>query len=82
MKPKMHGWKEGVKSEDLNGFGGVTYKKGDTVRYKRVKTLPNKDGYKMTDYEWHYLDENNYNLVRTTKRIIEGLEKIIEPNKK
>lgn len=82
MKPKQKGWKEGIISEDLKSLGGITHKKGSLVRYKRVKTIKDKDGFKLTDYEWHYIDENNYNLVRTNKLIIEGLEKIIEPYKK
>lgn len=82
MKPKQRGWKEGIISEDLNAYGGGGHKKGSLVRYKRVKSQKDSDGFKLTDYEWHYIDENNYNLVRTTKLIIEGLEKIIEPYRK
>ena len=38
MKPKLKGWKEGVMTEDLIGFG-CKHTKGSTVRYKRYKQL-------------------------------------------
>lgn len=72
MKPKRIGWNEGVMSEDLVGFG-FTHKKGSTVRFKRYKTMEDKYGKVSTKYEWHYMDQNNYNLIRSTRRMIEGL---------
>jgi hypothetical protein len=78
MRPKIRGWKEGIISEDLVGFG-FTHKKGSLVRYKRYKTFADSDGFRLTAYEWHYLDENNRNLIRTTRKIIEGEDFIIEP---
>ena len=78
MRNKLKGWSEGIISRDLISFG-YTHKKGSIVRYKRYKTQPYNDGFKLTQYEWHYLDQNNYNLVRTTERIIEGVEYIKEP---
>ena len=80
MKPKTRGWNEGIISEDLVGLG-YTHKKGSLVRYKRKKTLPDPDGFLLTNYEWHYLDENNYNLIRHFKRMIEGLPNINELKK-
>lgn len=80
MEPKWNGWKEGIISEDLRSIsGGTGHKKGDTVRYRRKKTIPDRDGMRLTEYEWHYMDTNNYNLVRSWERIIEGLPKIREP---
>lgn len=81
MKPKNRGWKEGIISEDLIGFG-YAHRKGSLVRYKRVKTLKDSEDFRLTEYEWHYVDENNYNLIRTNKKIIEGEEKIIEESLK
>lgn len=78
MKPKIRGWKEGIMSQDLNGFG-YTHKKGDIVRYKRVKSQVDSDGFRLTAYEWHYTDTNNFNLIRTIRKTIEGEEIIIEP---
>lgn len=65
MKQKLKGWKEGVLLEDLRGFGH-THKKGDVVRYKRYKN----NGF--TKYQYHVLDQNNYNLLRTSTLKIEG----------
>lgn len=78
MKPKTRGWHEGILSISLtNGFG-VTLEKGSIVRYRRFKSLRDKDGFKLTMYEWHYLNEDNQNLVRTSSRTIEGLPLIKE----
>ena len=77
MKSKWRGWNEGVLSEDLVGFG-FTHKKGSLVRFKRIKN-PTHVGYtRLTEYSWHYLDENNDNLIRTSERIIEGFPYIKE----
>ena len=68
MRPKIRGWKEGVMSEDLVGFGH-THKKGDTVRYKKHRTIDEDTSY--SKYEYHYIDLNNFNLIRTSKFLIE-----------
>jgi len=73
-----HGWKEGVLSEDLHGFSSSILK-GSKVRYKRYKTIKDSDGFRLTEYEWHYMDLRKPNLLRTIKKVIEGEEKIIEP---
>lgn len=78
----MARYKKGIISQDLRCVSGFTHKKGSTVYYQRIKTVPDRHGFKLTDYEWYYLDENQKNLVRTTKRIIEGLEFIQEPFRK
>lgn len=77
MKPKLRGWKEGIITRDLRSAGGGMHKKGSLVRYKRKKTIEDSDGFRLTKYEWHYLDENNYNLIRSIELTIEG-----EPYKK
>ena len=38
-----------------------------------------EDGFRLTEYEWHYQGNGTY--IRTYKRIIEGLELIVEPQK-
>lgn len=58
--------------------GGTGHYKGNTVRYRRYKTYADKDGFKHSDHEWHYIDTNNYNLVRTTQLLIEGEEFVDE----
>ncbi len=67
---KWRGWKEGVLSEDLKSIGGgYLHKKGDVVRYRKKKVY----GENMCwygKYEYHYLDLNNYNLVRTSEFLI------------
>ncbi len=77
MKPKRRGWREGILTKDLQGLG-KGYKKGDTVRFRRYKTLPSENGFRLTEYEWHYVNTDNQNLIRTTELIIEGLEYIDE----
>ncbi len=79
MEPKIRGWKEGIITKDLKSVGGAGHKKGDTVRYRRFKTSPDTDGFRLTYYEWHYVDVNNYNLVRCTEVIIEGVDYYKEP---
>lgn len=81
MEPKIRGWKEGIITKDLKSVGGPGHKEGDIVRYRRFKTYPDADGFKLTDYEWHYVDTNNYNLVRCTELIIENVEYHKEPYK-
>ena len=77
MKTKLRGWNEGIISQDLVGFG-FTHKKGSLVRYKKKRAVRDSDGFRLTEYEWYYLDENNHNLIRTSERIIEGLPFIKE----
>ena len=79
MRPKIRGWNEGIISRDLYSVGGSGFKKGDVVRYRRFKTMLDEDGHKWTEYEWYYVDTNNYNLVRTIEKIIEGEEYVKEP---
>ena len=80
MKPKHRGWLEGIITQDLMTVGGSSgHRAGDIVRYKRIKTIPDRDGFKLTDYEWHYVDQNNFNLVRTTEIIIVGVPYFKEP---
>ena len=74
----MSRYKKGIISEDLISCYGTGHKKGDSVFYQRIKSIRDKDGFRSTEYEWHYYDENKLNLVRSTKRIIEGLEFIQE----
>lgn len=78
MMPKFRGWNEGVLSEDLRSAGGGVLKKGSVVRYKKKKAIRDNDNFKLTEYEWHYLNEDNQNLIRTISRTIEGLEFIKE----
>ena len=66
MKPKLHGWKQGILTKDLRNVGGSGHRKGDTVRYRRYKVYADKDGFKYSDHEWHYLDTNNYNCLLYT----------------
>ena len=66
VKPKWRGWKEGVMVEDLISVGGTKLKKGQIVRYKRHKTFDER-GRWTNEYEWHYLDQSNYNLIRSHK---------------
>ena len=76
MAKKIKGYKEGILTKNLNSVGGSGHKKGDVVRYKKMKTVRTKNDYVFSDYEFHYLDVNNYNLVRCTKLFIEGEEEI------
>lgn len=71
-KQKLHGWKVGKLSKDLYAVFGTALKKGQTVRYKKYKSVPDKDGFRYSDYEYHYTDEDNQNLIRCTRLIIEG----------
>lgn len=71
MKPKIRGWKEGVLKEDLKSVGGTILKKGSIVRYRRFKVYETETGYWTGEYEWHYLDQNNFNLIRESDLLIE-----------
>ena len=72
----MGRWSKGIISETLKGIGSII-PKGTEVKYIRMKTVPDEDGFRLTEYEWHYQGNGTY--IRTYKRIIEGLELIIEP---
>ena len=78
MKPKLHGWKEGVLTRRLTSVGGSGHSKGDTVRYRRYKVYVNKGDFRFSDHEWYYTDTDNLCLVRTTQLLIEGEEFIDE----
>lgn len=71
MKTKIRGWKEGILSEDLRSIGGTMHKKGSTVRYRRFRELDTETGFYTDNYEWHYLDTENYNLIRSHELLIE-----------
>lgn len=71
-KQKLHGWKEGKLSKDLFTAFGTSLKKGQTVRYKKFKSVPDKDGFRFSEYEYHYVDTDNQNLIRCTRLIIDG----------
>lgn len=69
MKPILKGWKEGIITEDLISVGGFMYKKGSIVRYKKHRSLG--DDRLVSEYQWYYLDQNNYNLIRHYKLLID-----------
>lgn len=73
-KPKWHGWKEGVMGRTLRSFGDSRHKAGDRVRYRKYKSYPDKDGYKHSDYEYHVVNLDNCELIRTTNLMIDGVE--------
>jgi hypothetical protein len=75
----MGRWAIGIISESITSAGGSTIHKGTKVKYARLKRYPDEDGFKMTDYEWHYQPVEYRDYIRTTKRIIEGLPIINEP---
>lgn len=70
MKLKIRGWKEGIMIRDLKSCGDFVHRKGDLVRYKRKHIItPGKQW--NGEYEYHYLDLNNYNLIRSTILYVE-----------
>jgi len=71
IEPKYRGWKEGVLTKELQSLGGTTLKKGQIVRYKRYKEF-NENGFWTHKYEWHYIDQSNYNLIRSNKLLVKG----------
>ena len=76
METKRRGWKEGIMTKDLAGFNGNTiHTKGSLVRYRKIRSVPDADGFKHSEFEWHYLDQNNFNLVRTREFLIEDKKK-------
>jgi len=71
MKPLMKGWKEGVITKDLVSVGGNIHKKGSIVRYKKYLINDELKEYSSHKYEWHYLDQDNSNLIRSSELLIE-----------
>lgn len=69
IKPKLKGWKEGTLTKTLRSLGGTIHSKGSIVRYKRFKAVD--DDRLLGEYEWHYLDQTNYNLIRSRELLIE-----------
>ena len=72
----MGRWSKGIISETIKSTG-CSIPKGTEVEYIRVKSIPNSSGFRLTEYEWHYKGNGTY--IRTNRRIIEGLERIVEP---
>lgn len=70
IKPKWRGWKEGVITQDLISCGGSSHKKGDTVRYKRCRRYDYEDNTWRGEFEYHYVNQQNYNLIRCSKLLI------------
>ncbi len=64
MKPKIRGYKEGEITQTLKSLGGTIHVKGSIVRYRRFRN-PQDDG-----YEYHYLDQDNMNLIRDYKLLV------------
>lgn len=76
-QPRGWGWREGILTKDLrNGFG-ETMEKGDTVFFRRKKSVQIRDSQPLTEYEWQY--DNGITLIRISELCIAGLEPIIEP---
>jgi hypothetical protein len=69
IKPILKGWKEGILTKTLRSLGGTVLSKGSIVRYKKQKTIG--DDRILGEYEWHYLDQSNYNLIRSHELLIE-----------
>ena len=70
IEPKRRGWKEGVIVEDLISAGGTIHKKGDTVRYKRCRQYDSDDNTWRGNFEYHYLNQQNYNLIRCSRLLV------------
>jgi hypothetical protein len=67
MNPKMKGWKEGVLTQDICAVAGEPMHKGQTVRYRRYKQYTKSKLHRLSgEYEYHYLNEDNMNLIRST----------------
>lgn len=75
----MSRWSKGIISETIKSTG-CSISKGTEVEYIRVKSIPNSFGFRLTEYEWHYKGNGTY--IRTNRRIIEGLERIVRTNNK
>ncbi len=69
--PKWRGYKEGILSKTIMSIGGSTHLKGSIVRYRRHKVLEFDTGIWTGEYEWHYLDQTNHNLIRIAELYIE-----------
>ncbi len=69
VKPKWRGWKEGVLTKTLRSVGGTVLLEGSIVRAKRRKAY-DEDGSWTGEYEWHYIDQTNYNLIRGDDNIL------------
>lgn len=70
IKPIIHGWSEGISEENLRGWGGtIVHRKGQTVRYRKMK---NVDG--PTEYQYHVVNQQNMELLRTSRLKIKGVE--------
>ncbi|GEM_PF-2560291 len=72
MKQIIRGWKEGELIQELRSVSGTILKQGQTVRYKKFKSHPDKDGYMFSKHEFHYTDIENSNLIRCTRLLIKG----------
>ena len=71
IKPKRRGWKEGILKRDLRSVGGSGHKKGDIVRYKLYKVYNPETKRSTNKHEWHYVNQQNNTLVRTSEFLIE-----------
>ena len=74
MEKKLKGWKEGIIGRDLKSMGGSKHSTGSTVRYRTYKSYPSDGGYRYSFREYHVIDTNNQNLIRTTTLMIDGVE--------
>ena len=70
IKKKYRGWKEGVMSRDLVCVGGSMHKKGSIVRYRKYKEMDFDFGW-TGEYEYNYVDQANFNLIRCKELLIE-----------
>ncbi len=69
MKKILKGWKEGVLSKTLRSRLGITeHEKGSVIRYKRKRKYDD-NGTWTGEFEYHYLDQNNFNLVVGSEKI-------------
>jgi len=70
IKPKYKGWKEGVLKQDLIPVVGSPLKKEQIVRYRRYKVYESTSHTWFGKFEWHYMDQSNSNLIRSSDFII------------
>lgn len=75
----MAKWKKGKLTKDLHSVGGTTIKVGTEVYYIRLKTRPDADNFRLTEYEYHYHDRVGKDYCRSIEFIIEGFPYHIEP---
>jgi hypothetical protein len=71
MKPKIRGWKEGTLTRTIENLGRTKHLKGSTVRYKKHKAWDTERRRWSGKYEYHYVDQDNYNLIRCSELLIE-----------